>query len=156
MAKLSQAVIPKLKNKLLTEHKALIHSLFIENDIDSLKIGIISYNEVDTLVADRVRIQKLRKPICKMFQILKQIMVKKGVSFMNWDNVVNAVSHEMDDVIANDIASFTSTLGDFNGGSSYKLVDEIKSKMKRKLTVSEIDYLRALIQRTTAMDYAKS
>ena len=157
MAQLSQALIPKLKSPLLTKHQDIIKTVIIENEIDSLKIGLFTFNHIERFSADRLGVEKLRHPLWKLFQLLKRVMMKKRVPTMKWENIVNAVSHEMCPAIGRALSAIIPKLGQVGAQTADKLINDIVSKMeKRQLSFSEAEYLRMLFERTTMLDYASS
>ena len=71
---------------------------------------------------------------------------------LNWIHVVNAVKHEMNDAIAQTVESVSSDLEELYCDSVDLLIEAIRRNGKRKLTLSEAQYLRSLITRATDPD----
>ena len=132
---------------MLNEHKSLVRSIIMQNEIDSFKIGFMTMKNVYEFIENEVNLPQLRNPFWKMTQILQQVIKKSGGSFMNWDHIVSAIDHEMGNGIARDVASVIGELGDIGGYSANKLIDELRDKMVKKLTISEATYLRGLFER---------
>ena len=63
---------------------------------------------------------------------------------------MNAVKHEMNDAIAQTVESVSNNLGDWSEDSGDTLIRAIQQNGKRKLTVTEDQYLRSLITRAAS------
>ena len=156
LADLFVRLLPKLKSPMLNEHESLIRSIIIQNDIDSFKLGFLTMKNVYEFIEDRVNLPQLRNPFWKFTQILQQVVSKSGGSFMNWENIVNAVAHEMGSVVARDISSVIAELEDITGYTANGLINELRDKMKKKLTISEATYLRGLFERKCILNVVPS
>lgn len=137
-------VIEELKSNkpILAEYGSHIQAVIIEEETDLLRLYQFTRKEFAAMMSDRVGEKKLKGILPK---ILKSI--KKRLELVTWTNIINAVSHEMNDGIANDIKLLADTLGPLTHETAEKLPEEINQKTKRKLTVPEAQYLQGLLDR---------
>lgn len=129
----------------MSQYASRIQSVFIEERIDILRIHEFDKKEFGMLMADRIGDKKMRGSAYTLLRTLKKRISLKTVP---WSSILNAVSHEMNEAIADDIKSISNALGTLNAEVALKLPDELNQKTKRKLTVPEAQYLRGLLRRT--------
>ncbi len=131
----------------LMEHQELLSSVLKDHDIDSFKVPLIEADHIADYIEELASSFNLYSPLKNLWESLQQ-KVHSLRCALSWQHIANAVRHEMNNVIAQHIVSSLSDLGDLKEGSGDALISAVKTK--RALTVSEMRYLRALVQRATA------
>lgn len=154
IAEVFDRLLLKLKNPLLNNHRSLIRSIIIQNEVNSIKIGCLKMNNIYDYMAGlekQVRAPRLRDAIWKAIGIMQKYVLKSGGLFMNWDRVVNAISHDMGHVVAQNVDSVTPELGKVSCITADAFISKIQNKMQKKLTNSEAVHLKDIFQRATAL-----
>ena len=121
---------------------ACICSTIIKNNIDSWKLCQMDFSEFQKMFDGRSRMKMNHQQLSAVLRMLKY----KALS-MDFKYVVAAVSHELEQRIANLVDSVAPDLGFLTGNSSEEIVHALKSKGTRGLTTMEVVYLKSLIGR---------
>ena len=135
---------PKDNRKILMKHQDILRSLLVENEIDSLNVQRVNRWDLGRFVAKK----DLQYPAMHLLDELQEISKSMGCH-LNWTDIANAVAHEMTNQIAQNIRSLSADLGELRKGQTDKLVKMINDKTTRKLSNSEAQYLRSLVDRAT-------
>ena len=153
MVNLFERLLPKLKSSwqhLLNERKSEVRSIIIENEIDSFNVGFLARDDIMNCLDVESHVA-----FWKLIEILQRVVKKSGAS-LQWEHVVNAVSHELGHNVAKSVASGISYLGDIAKYTPDQFVRELGTKMAKKLSIAEAEYMRSLFGRATASVLASS
>ena len=145
-------IIPKMNNEqfvdTLTKNANLITTIMVNHDIDSLSVLRIEADAFADFVKKQTNVEGVDSALIEFWYAVQGYETYLGRT-MKWEHIANSVNHEMTKQIAECIQSVSSAMGDFDWSSGGKLVKEINTKTKRKLTDSEAKYLRSLVGRAT-------
>ena len=131
-------------SSILVQNETLIRSVIVNHQIDSFKVQQIDPNHFANFMENEASSYASKTMVIALSERMKSMNCT-----LKWDNICNAVKHEMSNVIAQSVSSVLPHLKPIGPQSGDELIAAIKTKAKRSLTVPEEKYLRSLIQRAT-------